>query len=428
MAKVDEQLRSLIPPLFESELEILESSILAEGVRDPVVVWEGQDVIVDGHNRHAICEKHGLSYPTVEMPFDDRDAVIQWMCENQLGRRNLTDAARSDLRGKLYRQLKKREGRPEKLGHNDPVSGPTDERVARREGVSPKTVKRDAEYSEALDTLEELGVQRQEFTSGQRNVRKNHVLELAKTAKEDPDLARDAWQRVKVEGPKAGSIKEAMRSARNERATHTVKQTEDELVSIQLGDFYTESSSIADESIDAIITDPPYPQEFLHTWSQMGEVAMRVLKPGGWCIAYSGKLHLDEVMVRLRDEGLSFYWQIVFQQTVQGVIHPRKVNTTYKPILLFQKPPITKPDSYFQDTIRGGGVEKQQHEWQQSVDGFAWLIDKFTNVGDRILEPFAGGGTCLMAARDLSRYAIGFEIDEAAHASATQRLFGSEGS
>ena len=426
MPFVDPQLRSLIPALQASEFDMLEASILAEGVRDPVVVWEGQDVIVDGHNRHAICDKHGLVYPTVAMSFEDRDAVIQWMCENQLGRRNLTDAARSDLRGKLYRQIRKREGRPEKRGQNDHVTGRANERVAQQEGVSPKTVQRDAQYSEALDTLEELGVDRQEFTSGKRNVRKNHVLELAKTAQADPDLARDAWLRVSQQGQTSGAIKAAIRDARNDRASHVVDQTKDELVTIHHGDFYSLSQDLEPGSVDAIITDPPYPAEFLPLWSQLGEVAMRVLKPGGWCIAYTGKQHLDEVIVRLRDEGLAYYWQIVFQQTVHAVIHPRKVNTTYKPILLFQKPPITRPDGYFQDTIRGGGVEKQQHEWQQSVDGFAWLIDKFTNVGDTVLEPFAGGGTCLIAARNLRRFCIGYEIDQASHAAAADRLFGTQ--
>jgi hypothetical protein len=424
MPQVDPKFRALIPPLDATERQILEASILAEGCRDAIVVWQERDVIIDGHNRWDICQQHGLEAPTRTMSFADEHEVVEWMCVNQLGRRNLSDAARSDLRGKRYNNQKMAAHRPERT-QNGNVSGRTAERIASEDNVGKNTVIRDAQFSAALDTLADMGVDRQDITSGKRKVKKNAVVALAKLAEADPDAARAAWDRVVAEGDKAGSIKAAIRDVKNAKAAEGITQTGDELVELHLGDFTTLSSTLENGSIDAIITDPPYPAEFLPEWSNLAHVAMRVLKPGGWCIAYSGKQHLDQVMRRMTDGGLVFYWQIIFKQTVTATIHARKVNTTYKPILMFQKPPITPPDGYFMDIIQGRGMEKDGHEWQQSEDGFEELIQKFTNVGDLILEPFSGAGTCPAVARRLSRRCIAYEIDPQAHAATTARLWGS---
>ena len=429
MLNIDHELRSLIPPLKDEELRLLEHSIDREGCREPLVVWEGHGTIVDGHNRFEICRKLDVPFEVVEVGFDSKHDVIEWMCVNQLGRRNLTDAARSDLRGKRYNNEKKREGRPTKeLPQSGAVSqpGPTRERIAKEEGVSKNTVDRDGEFSAALDTLEALGIERQEFTSGRRKIQKSAVKQLADTAKEDPDAARDAWKKVQQEGPSSGAIKSALRDVRNEQAAQTISRNSDELIQVHHGDFAHLSADLEPGSVDAIITDPPYPYEFIDQWTSLSTTAMRLLKPGGWCIAYSGKQHLAEVVRRMSDGGLAYFWQIIFMQTVTPTIHPRKVNTRYKPILLFQKPPITPPDAYFVDVIDGQGVEKSDHEWQQSEDGFAWLIERFTNVGDTIVEPFAGGGTVPAVAQRLGRFCIAYEIEEASYAATCRRVFDGE--
>lgn len=423
MLTIDQELRALIPPLQEAERQLLEDSVLSEGCRDPLVIWRGRNILVDGHNRYEICQEHGLPYDIIERDFADRYAVIEWMCVNQLGRRNLTDAARADLRGKRYNNEKQRVGRPSKITHNESIAEPTYDRIAREENVSRATIQRDAKFSEALDVLENIGVERRQITSGKRKVKQKDVITLAQTARENPDAAKKAWVKVEEQGDTSGAIKAALRDVRNEEAALVIEASRDELVQIHHGDFAALSMMEQDGSFDAIITDPPYPAEFLPTWTSLAEVAMRVLKPGGWCIAYTGKQHLDEVMRRMTDAGLAFYWQIIFKQTVTATIHARKVNTTYKPILLFQKPPITQPEGYFMDIIQGRGMEKDGHEWQQSEDGFEWLIQQFTNVGDRIMEPFSGSGTCPAVAKRLSRFCVAYEIDEKAYAASCRRVF-----
>jgi hypothetical protein len=98
---IDPEFKALIPPLAPEELAQLEANILQDGCRDPLVTWQG--IIVDGHNRHAICTKHDLPFKTVEMEFADRDAAMDWMDANQLGRRNLKPDQFTLLLGRQYR-------------------------------------------------------------------------------------------------------------------------------------------------------------------------------------------------------------------------------------------------------------------------------------------------------------------------------------
>lgn len=81
----------------EEENRLLEESILAEGCRDPLVVWREEGVLVDGHHRKAICDKHGVPYSVVYRSFANIEAVKAWMDLNQLGRRNLSKEDRDTL-------------------------------------------------------------------------------------------------------------------------------------------------------------------------------------------------------------------------------------------------------------------------------------------------------------------------------------------
>jgi N6-adenosine-specific RNA methylase IME4 len=92
---IDSEFKALIPPLAADELRQLEENILRDGCRDPLVLWDG--ILIDGHNRHEICTRHGLPFETVEIQFESRAHARIWMRHNQAGRRNLTTAWRLDL-------------------------------------------------------------------------------------------------------------------------------------------------------------------------------------------------------------------------------------------------------------------------------------------------------------------------------------------
>ena len=91
-----EELKAYIDPLTPDEHQALERSILAEGCRDALVLWG--EVLVDGHNRYGICQKHGLPFQTVQNPrFQSMEDVHLWMIDQHLGRRSVSDFQRGVL-------------------------------------------------------------------------------------------------------------------------------------------------------------------------------------------------------------------------------------------------------------------------------------------------------------------------------------------
>jgi hypothetical protein len=93
---VNEELKAYIDPLTPDEYDALERSILAEGCRDALVLWG--DLLVDGHNRYGICQKHGLPFQTVQSNlFQTMEDVHLWMIDQHLGRRSVSDYQRGVL-------------------------------------------------------------------------------------------------------------------------------------------------------------------------------------------------------------------------------------------------------------------------------------------------------------------------------------------
>ena len=151
--KIDSEFQTLIPPLTDDEFQRLEKSILAEGVREPIITWN--DTIIDGHNRYRICEKHGIDCPNVEREFESRDAAKIWIIENQFGRRNLNAYSRSVLaleleplytaeaRRRSDANLKRGDKVPDvqKSSHRE-NEGLTRDKVAKVAGVSHDTIRK----------------------------------------------------------------------------------------------------------------------------------------------------------------------------------------------------------------------------------------------------------------------------------------------
>jgi ParB-like chromosome segregation protein Spo0J len=104
---ISDELKSLMPPLSPEERFQLEANILNEGCRDPLIVWKEEQILLDGHHRFAICERHGLTYTIQELTLPDMDAAKGWMIANQLGRRNLSPDQMAYYRGEQY-NLQKR--------------------------------------------------------------------------------------------------------------------------------------------------------------------------------------------------------------------------------------------------------------------------------------------------------------------------------
>jgi N6-adenosine-specific RNA methylase IME4 len=95
LIEINQEFKALIPPLSLEEYSQLEKNIIADGCREPLVVFN--NTLVDGHNRYEICTKHDLPFSILEKEFADSGAAKLWMIDNQNGRRNLTDGWKYQL-------------------------------------------------------------------------------------------------------------------------------------------------------------------------------------------------------------------------------------------------------------------------------------------------------------------------------------------
>lgn len=155
---IDPEFQSLIPALEPEEYQQLEANLLQEGCRDALCLWfnneEDQHILLDGHNRHAICQRHALPYDVREIALEDRFAAMEWIVANQLGRRNLTPEQKSYLRGKRYNLEKRRDGGHGKQKAVSENQTPLRDKLAKEYHVASSTISADGEFADAVDTLE----------------------------------------------------------------------------------------------------------------------------------------------------------------------------------------------------------------------------------------------------------------------------------
>jgi hypothetical protein len=173
------ELKQFILPLSKEEFTTLEQNILAQGCRDPLVVWKKSDsklILVDGHNRFEICQKHNLPYKIKKIEFLNIGEVKGWMVDNQLGRRNLNPDQLSYYRGIKYLSLKKNKG-----GYNQVLSKGqnellTAEVLSEQFKVSESTIKRDAKFAVGLEIIGKSNrLLKLAILSGQSKVKKADV-------------------------------------------------------------------------------------------------------------------------------------------------------------------------------------------------------------------------------------------------------------
>jgi len=267
------------------------------------------------------------------MEIDDESHAVQWVLRNQLARRNLTDEQRTIIIGRYYNQLKRAPHRPAAKGDKlSPLAetGKTAEQVASVFGVDPRTVYRAAEFAAAFEQLESISPE------AARRVESGEVKD-AKTMlpKVEPELLPKVAERI-VKGETR--VQDAVERIRREerQTTRPVLQGVYEGLDIRRGDFREVLADLPDRSVDIILTDPPYTQEYLPIWSDLGAFAARVLKPTGVLLAYSGQHHLPEVLAMLTKH-LRWWWMCAIRHSGASgyiVAGGRRIVNQWKPLLI----------------------------------------------------------------------------------------------
>jgi len=426
---IDPKLKALIPPLTTDERKQLEANILADGIRDALVLAEypNEDtgevitVLADGHNRYEIAEAHGLDYRTEAKQFDSYAEVRVWMRRLQLGRRNLTDGWKWELAQGLREDLQ-RKGR-EKYEQSRVFTGNQHTGSLSINDNEPK-------HNTRAEIANTLG-----WSKG-------------KTAQ-----AEQVWKKAPEpikEQVKAGdlTIGAAYKKVKKREELEQVKQIKEQQLKSSLVDrplVYHQNvtaflDTIPDQSIDLVVTDPPYlteyktPEAFKAFLGRWLHKLLDKLKPSGRAFICAGAYpeemaaYLDNFIgaksYRMDGKG-AHSWNLdapliwTYRNTL-GQTPTMKYNLNYQVIWHLytnNSAPLDKSVTAEMFSVQDipapdGRQGNRYHTWQKPDELANRIIRHASRQGDTVLDCFACTGTFLLAAAKAGRKAIGCDIDK----------------
>ena len=217
------EMAELLPPLTAEQLSSLEVDLLKNGCYSPIIVNEDM-VIIDGHNRQNLCEKHRIPYRMAVFSFADMLEAKQWAIDNQKGRRNLEKWELGKIALKLRPEIEAKAKENMSAGGGDQKSGLTTlsdpispintrKELADAVGIGEVTMGKvmqidehaPAAVREALENKDlsinqgyNITKQVQALPEAQREEAAAQAVELAKAKKEIHALDEEAERRGKI--------------------------------------------------------------------------------------------------------------------------------------------------------------------------------------------------------------------------------------
>ena len=379
-----------IPSMSDDEYRKLKDDIRKHGLVEPITLYE--DKILDGTHRAKACKELGIEPETTVF---DKGSPLAYVISKNVKRRHLSKSQKAmlalELLPEFEREAKQRQRQAGKL------AGKGERKVT--EKIQEPSREATADAARAADV-------NSRYISDAKHIQ-GHSSALADDVRSGK---RTISQAKKI-------VKQQERQRQREAAVVTTPTGE----GIVAGDFREAGKSIQDGSVDLIFTDPPYGNDTIGLYADLAKFAERVLRPGGWCLSYTGILFLPPVLTKM-GEHLKYGWTFV---CIHSGGEPRfrmlSIRNGWKPIVGFYRPPSNPWWDWFSDRV-SGGKEKDHHEWQQAESEAAHFIKILCPKGGIVCDPFCGSGTTLAAAKRLGREGIGFEIDAGTAAVARQRL------
>jgi adenine-specific DNA-methyltransferase len=201
------------------------------------------------------------------------------------------------------------------------------------------------------------------------------------------------------------------------------------------GDCTAVLKTLPGESIDFVLTDPPYfvryrdrsgrtirndryPGQVLDSFNDM----YRVLKPNSLCVSFYGWNRVDSFFSAWKGAGFTPVGHIVFTKTYASA--QRFLRYSHESAYVLAKGRPELPADPLSDVLPWHYSGNYNHPTEKSVDTIKPIIEAFTNAGDVVLDPFAGSGSSLVAAALLRRQYIGIELEQKYCEHARRRLAG----
>jgi hypothetical protein len=426
---------NVFPMIEGDELEALVESVRDHGLAEPI--WLDADgVLLDGRNRLAACKQAAVA-PTFRVY--DGDDLVDFIVRLNIHRRHLSvgqkNAAGAELEP-IYAAEATR-GRPSKQEENGAdlphfpekpakkVRAPrARDKAADAVGASPRGVQ---QYKRLSDNAPDLA------TAVKANKISTDLGEkLLKLRQRYPDYAEPFIEQI-VSGDSKMDLKTATSECRKAKAKadYLARQAEwdakanksGDTWEMRHGDFRKMLADLEPGSVDAIITDPPYPDEFLDLWADLADIAAKILRPGAPLIAWSGQYRLQQVLNHLCGP-LTYQWTICLDLPgSNGRFRGPNFIQTWKPIIVATNG-TWGPHDWFRDRVTSPHKDQDVYEWQQNPEPAADLIERYVPEGGLIVDPFTGVGSFGAAAMATGRRFLGVEIDEGRYAESRQRLTG----
>ena len=199
------------------------------------------------------------------------------------------------------------------------------------------------------------------------------------------------------------------------------------------GDCIEIMRSLSANSIDFILTDPPYlvryhdrenrsiQNDSSANWLKPAFAeAYRVLRQDHFMVSFYGWTQVDKFFDAWRSAGFRIVGHVVFRK--QYTSKTRFLQYQHEQAYLLAKGNPALPSQPIPDVIDMPYSGNKLHPTQKPIPTLKPLIESFTKPGNLVLDPFCGSGSTLLAAKILKRHYFGIELDANYHAAATKRL------
>jgi predicted RNA methylase len=297
----------------------------------------------------------------------------------------------------------------------------TAKKIAQMTGVSAATVKRAHQFGKVVEVLQHISPQAAERVL--RGEVRDALTNLHLVPKEALSFVADqivsGERSIKRAMEKWGALQREKRL--KEKMTDAMpKQAQPfELYCCDIRDAH---KFVAANSIDIIITDPPYGCEYEHLYDALAEFAAHALKESGLCVVMCGVVSLPKAIEAL-GRYLNYVWALSYETPGRhSKFFPLRIINGWKPILYFVKGKLPDDAPWVFDVIKSSQPEKTDHEWQQNLEAFTELVKRFTHSGMVVCDPFCGTGTTGVAALLNGCRFVGLDADSEVLEVARKRL------